>query len=525
MRRSAFAVAALFVVALVSSCGAPPPARRDIVLGLVGEPASVFADDPGARVLAAAVTEPLVALDERGELVARLAADVPTVENGRLRIVTDDPAAPDGRLVATFRLRDGLVWQDGEPITAQDVRFAHDVDATAAPGTTERWLADRVESVDVVDEHVVRVVYRANERWDGYALAPRVLPRHILASADAATRTSYAREPVHAGAFSVAAWIPGYGVTLAAFKDHVGGPPALGRIEVRFYADRNAILSALRRGEVDVAPSPDLEADLGRTLDRFGDANALDVYYLAAEALDVLRFSPRGAFADRSVRKAIELTIDRQGIIDDVFAGRARVPRTYLVPPLWAAVENAPAARPDRDAARALLARAGFHHGTFGILERGTERMVATLLVPSGSPGRLDAAQRIAGDLASIGIAVDVSARPGTVVDTAVASGEFDLALVPVPADDAMRATDLWVGRVEPWFDVLANAARHARGRVEQAPLYAELQRIWSDDLPALPLYQRLRVDVAVRALSGIQPTPDDGPLTWNAASWRFTSP
>lgn len=106
-----------------------------------------------------------------------------------------------------------------------------------------------------------------------------------------------------------------------------------------------------------------------------------------------------------------------------------------------------------------------------------------------------------------------------------MANGDFDLALVPLSADDPLQATDGWTGLVEPWFDVLAAAARHAAGRDEQRTLYAELQRVWSDDLPALPLYQRLRVDVAARALTGIQPTPDDGPLTWNAAQWRFSAP
>ncbi|HEY6958906.1 MAG TPA: peptide ABC transporter substrate-binding protein [Candidatus Limnocylindria bacterium] len=508
------------------ACSAPAPARRDVVLGLVGEPASVFADDAGARVLAAAVTEPLVARDPGGDLVPRLVSEVPTIDDGGLRIVTDDPTAPEGRLVATFRLRDGAVWQDGEPITAQDIRFAHDTDMSAARGSTLRWLADRIEAVDVIDDRTARVTYRANERWDGYALAPRVLPRHLLAGADAAARAAYAREPVHAGPFSVAAWVPGYGVTLAAFKDHVGGPPALGRIEVRFYQDRTAILDALRRGEVDVAPFPDLEADLAHTLDRFDDRNGLDtVYYKDAEALDLLRFGSRGPFAERAVRKAFELTVDRQALVDDIFAGRARVPRSYLAPPLWAAVENAPIARPDRDAARALLAQAGFRRGTFGILERGPDRMTATILVPSGSPGRLDAARRVAGDVAAIGIALDVRVRPAAEVDAAVANGDFDLALVPASADDPMRATDAWSGLVEPWFDVLAAAARHAVGRDEQRALYAELQRVWSDDLPALPLYQRLRVDVAARSLTGIQPTPDDGPLTWNAAEWRFSAP
>jgi peptide/nickel transport system substrate-binding protein len=509
----------------LAACAPPTPARRDLVVGLVGEPASVFSDDAGARVIATAVTEPLVAQTARGDFVPRLATAVPTVENGQLTVVAGDATTSGGRLIATFRLRDGLVWQDGAPITAADVRYAHDVDRAAPLGTEARWNADRIESVEVIDAHYVRVIYRANERWTNYPLAPRALPRHILAGADAAKRAAYAREPVHAGPFSVAAWVPGYGVTLAAFKDHVGGPPSLGRLEVRFFADRTAILDALRKGLVDVAPSPALEADLGRTLDRFADTNRLEVYYKDVEALEVLRFGPRGRFADPAVRRAVELTVDRQAIVDDIFAGRARVPRSYLVPPLWAADETAPLARRDRDAARAVLAQAGYRHGTFGILERGEGRLTATLIVVAGSAGRIDAAYRVAGDLASIGIAVDVSARPGGEVAAAVATGEFDLVLGPQNADDAALATEAWLGLVDPWFDVLASAARQADGQDEKRPLYVELQRIWSDARPGLPLYQRLRVDIAARSLLGIQPPPQDDALTWNVAEWRFAVP
>lgn len=520
MDRSSLAL--LFFLSALSACAAPAPARRDVVVGLIGEPASVFADDPGARVIAAAVTESLVALDARGEFVARLAVEVPTVENGGLAIVNDDPNAPGGRLVATFRLRDGLVWQDGTPITARDVRFAHDIDVDAAAGSEARWSADRIEAIDVVDEHFVRVAYRAGERWTNYPLAPRVLPRHILATADIARRIAYAREPVHAGAFSVAAWVPGYGVTLSAFKDHVGGAPALGRLEVRFFPDRTAILDALRRGLIDVAPSPTVEADLARTLDKFADANRVIVYKTPAEALEILRFSPRGPFAEHAVRRAVELAVDRQGIVDVVFAGLARVPRSYLVPPLWAAAESGPIARPERDAARALLAQAGYRHGTFGILERDSERLSATLLVVAGSDGRIDAARRVAADLAALGIAVDVRTRPAAEVVGAVTAGTFELALVPELADDAARASQRWLGLVDPWFDVLARAASRAESPDDKRALYAELQRIWSDALPGLPLYQLLRVDIATSSLTGIQPPPQQEALTWNVAQWRF---
>jgi len=317
------------------------------VVGLVGEPRTVFDDDPSARFLAAAVTESLVVRDSHDELVPRLAESVPTLENGGLRLVTDDPAAPDGRLVATFLLRDAR-WQDGAPITASDVRFAWTQDQSAPAGSALRWMAERIERVEAVGPREVRVFYRDGERWDGYALAPRVLPEHRLAQATAEQRSAYAREPVHAGAFAIAAWLPG-SITLSAFKDYVLGPPRLGRLEVRFFASRAAVLQALLRGEVDVAPSPVLEADLAKTLDRFADGTRLLAYYVPAEALDVLRFGPDPKrFGDPAVRKAVELAIDRQSIVDDVFAGRARVPGSYLLPPLWAASEQPAPARPDR---------------------------------------------------------------------------------------------------------------------------------------------------------------------------------
>src|SRR5882672_657686 len=153
--RGAISVA-LVVLALVSACATAPPTRRDVVVGLVGEPRTVFDDDPSARFIASAITETLVRRDAHDELVPRLAESVPTLENGGLRVVTDDPGAPDGRLVATFRLRDAK-WQDGVPITATDVRFAWQQDQAAVPGTIARWTADRISDVQVLGLRDLRV--------------------------------------------------------------------------------------------------------------------------------------------------------------------------------------------------------------------------------------------------------------------------------------------------------------------------------------------------------------------------------
>jgi peptide/nickel transport system substrate-binding protein len=475
-------------------------------------------------VLQAAVTESLVRRDADGGFVARLATEVPTVANGGARIVTD-AATPNGRLVVMFVLRGGALWQDGKPITADDVRLAFDDDRAAPLTTARRWMADRVERVERVDDRTVRFTYRAGERWDLYPLVARVLPAHVLTSASPERRAQYQREPMHAGPFAVAAWIPGFGMTLSAFPRYVGGAPALGRIEVRFYSDRGAVVDALRRGEVDVAGAPAVEADLTRTLDRFADGPRLQALYKAANAIEMLRFGTTGTvFADLRVRQAVELALDRRALVETIFAGRARVPRSYLVAPLWAATEALEPPRLDREGARALLAAAGFRTGRLGILERGTERMTITLQVATGSQARIESGRRLAGDLATIGIAATVIERSPAEVLNAVARGEFDLALVPERTDDPQLASDRYRGHAGAWFDVLLDAAAAASERVDKRTLYAELQRLWAESLPGIPLYQELLVDVAPRNLDGIQPSPNGDPLTWNARDWRFVS-
>ena len=494
------------------------------MVGIAGEPRAILSDEPGAQMLQGVVTESLVRRDPDGGFVARLATDVPTIANGGARIVTDS-ATPEGRLVATFVLRDNARWQDGEMITADDVRLAFDDDIAAPPSAARRWMADRVARVERVDDRTIRFTYRAGERWELYPLVARVLPAHVLANASAEKRAQYQREPMHAGPFAVAAWIPGFGVTLSAFPRYVGGAPALGRIEVRFYADRGAVVDALRRGEVDVAGAPAVEADLARTLDRFADGPRLQALYKAANAIEMLRFGTKGtSFTDLRVRQAVELAVDRRALVEAIFAGRARVPRSYLVPPLWAATEPLDAPRLDREGARALLAAAGFRPGRLGILERGAERMTVTLQVATGSQARIDAGRRLAGDLATVGIAASVLERaPADVLDT-VARGDFDLALVPERTDDPQLASDRYRGLAGAWFDVLLTAAASAPERTDKRALYAELQRLWAESLPGVPLYQELLVDVAPRNLEGIQPSPNGDPLTWNAREWRFVS-
>ena len=184
---SRFRFLLLLLALLMGACVSTPPAppRTTLTIGLIGEPPSVFADsDRDAAFVGALITEDLVRLDDKGDLVARLVEKVPTLDNGLARVAADE-AAPAGRLEVTFTLRSGLVWQDGQPITSDDVLYAWQRDRAARVGTRARADADLIERVDVVDGRTAMLVLRPGVRTSRYAALAHVMPRHILAGASA----------------------------------------------------------------------------------------------------------------------------------------------------------------------------------------------------------------------------------------------------------------------------------------------------------------------------------------------------
>src|SRR5256712_14062992 len=114
----------------------------------------------------------------------------------------------------------------------------------------------------------------------------------------------------------------------------------------------------------------------------------------------------------------------------------------------------------------------------------GGDRVAATSCVGSGSPPRLDVARRVAGDLATIGIAAEVRERSLTDLLTEVRAGHFDLALTSEEANDPQLASERWVGLVDPWFDALAQLAVQAPDRAAKRAIYTGMQRLWASALP-----------------------------------------
>lgn len=495
-----------------------------------GEPSDLLAaDDRAARFLGALTMEELVRRDDKDDLVARLAEKVPTLENGLARIVADE-RTPAGRLHITFALRPGAVWQDGVPITSDDLVFAWRRGLAAPRGTTARTDADLVERVDLVDARTATYVLRPGVRTNRYPLLAHVLPRHLLGSGSTDAEATYARRPTHAGPFAIASWQEGIGVTLTPFERYALGAPSLARLEVRFYPDAAALVGGLQRGEVEMAPADSLTADLAPELERFAEGRGLAVRYTPQSWAEFLLFDLRGDLADERVRAAVTLAIDRRGLNQQLFGGRARIPSSYLFAPSWASAEIGQPPERDLDAARELLSAAGFCAAPSCVL---APPLRARILLESGSAPRLAAAELVVRDLSSLGVVASFQVYSPAAFATALALGDFDLAIAARGGADPAEATDEYVSTstrnvtryADAAFDVLASAAASFLTRQERRPIYAELQRIWAQDRPALPLFQELAVDVVPTGLEGVAPSPFHEPLSWNAHAWRHTAP
>jgi len=118
------------------------------------------------------VYESLISTDPERNFIPMLAAEMPTVENGG--------RARDGTWVI-WRLKQGVVWQDGKPFTADDVVFTWEYAADPATAATSSGLYENIRRLDTLDEHAVKVVFKEPTPVWFYSGRTQIIPKHLLA--------------------------------------------------------------------------------------------------------------------------------------------------------------------------------------------------------------------------------------------------------------------------------------------------------------------------------------------------------
>jgi len=267
----------------------------------------------------------------------------------------------DGR-VYTFRLRDGLRWHDGEPLTSDDVLFTiaalKDPDFRGPVALAETWASVEVAAPD--DQTVVFTLPQALASFPARQATVGILPRHLLEGMGAAAmfEAVFNQAPVGAGPYRLAT-LDATEAVLTAFEGYHRGQPAAGRLKFRFFPDYPAATAALAAGTIDTLMIREPVSS-----SRLAELTAIEdvavTPYQRAAYLVLYLNNDQALFSDARVRQAISLAIDRETLVEEHMGGVAVASSSIIAPGSWAYEASLDETESDLAAAGRLLDDAGW---------------------------------------------------------------------------------------------------------------------------------------------------------------------
>lgn len=261
----------------------------------------------------------------------------------------------------TFNLRQGVLFHNGQEMTAEDVKYSFETALSPpAPGIQVAFLGN-IASVEAVDDYTVTITMsKPDPTLPGVLAWARYTP---IVPAGIGDQINWLSEGIGTGPYQLVEYVANDRVVYTCFEDYwKPGVPCIRDITLKVLPDEQSRVAALRSGEIDGAT---LTADVARTLENEESLQILEGLFAAPR---VIQFNTTEdvPWRDARVRQAINLAIDRQEIIDNVYGGNAEL--SGAIPPGygdWALSEETlrEAYTPDLEQAMALMQEAGYEEG------------------------------------------------------------------------------------------------------------------------------------------------------------------
>ena len=345
----------------------------------------------GVKDLEAAslVLEPLARFDEKGAMVPYLAEDIPTVENGGVGA---------DLTTITWKLKPGLLWSDGSPVTAEDVVFTWQYCADPAGGCAQLPSFGDVTNVEALDPQTVKVSFGIAKP---YPYGPFVgaqspiLQKAQFAGclgAKAPTCTEANTRPIGTGPFRVTDFKANDVVVLEANPNYRDpAKPAFATVVLKGGGDAaSAARSVLETGEFDYAWNAQVEPEILAQMERAGKGEVISAFGTLVERVHVnqtdpdpalgeersTRAHPHPFLTDRTVVRALALAVDREILVETGYGAAGRVACNLVpAPEVNASPNNDWCLKQDLEGARRLLDEAGWVPGSDGIREKEGRRL------------------------------------------------------------------------------------------------------------------------------------------------------
>lgn len=517
--------------------------------------------------------EPLASYDKDGRLTPFLAAEIPSLENGGV--------AADGKSV-TWKLKQGIQWSDGEPFTANDVRFTYQFITNPEVKAESSSAYEVVESVEVLDDYTVKINFKdVNPAWPLIFVGPRgmILPGHIFATYNGpnAHGAPVNLAPVGTGPYRVVQYKPEevlfLGDQLVQTVKIVYEPnpffreadkPFFSRIELKGGGTAiEAARAVLKAGDIDYAWNLQVGAEQLAPLEAGGKGRLVSIFGANVERI-FLNFTdptqrttegetsseqiPHPFLSDKKVRQAFAYAIDREAVAQLYGPAGQAVTNILVAPPTYQSPNIFYQYDPDK--AKSLLDEAGWQVGTDGIREKDGAKM-RVFFSTTANTLRQRVQEIVRENLNALGIEVRlnvVDAGDFFSDDPAVAPNDyrrfqadleeyFDGNSAPDPidymrywtSDQIPQKSNNWsgenVGRWRnPAYDALYQQVTTEITPEKRQQLFIQMNDLLVEDGVMIPLVHLAQVSGVGNSLEGVDLTPWDAD-TWNIKDWRRNSP
>lgn len=489
--------------------------------------------------------------DKDGNVVAWGEGVVARASDGTEVTFDGNPVMVD-QMTVNFNLRP-WVWEDGTPVTADDSVYSFEV-ASDPDTPSSKFLVERTASYEATGDLTITWVGVPGWRDSTYFLniwAP--LPRHAWGSftgAELVEAEESNRMPLSNGAFRIAEWVAGDHITLVKNENYYRaseGFPKVDTVTYKFIPDTNALVAQLLAGQCDIGTQDGMDVGQSPFLIESESQGLLVPYFQTGTTFEHIDFGVNSVdeyaatrpdwFEDARVRQAMTMCTDRQGMVDNIFYGRSEVIHTYIpsVHPLYA--DGLTEWPYDPEAANALLDEVGYVDSDGdGVREYtdGTPFKVR-LGTTAGNEMRQQLTQIFKENQAGCGVEVELYYLPASEgfadgPEGPVFGRKFDLAefawltgvqpscdlyiTAQIPGDPELGFAGWGGSNDSGWSNADYDAVcQTALGSLPGTPEYSEnhmeAQRIFSQEVPVLPLFLRLKVAAARPEVTdfGVDPT------------------
>lgn len=423
--------------------------------------------------------------------------------------LAEDYEVSDDGLVVTFTLRDDVKWQDGTPITSEDVKFTgeilheHQLEWTAE-------IFDQVESVETPDDHTI--VYTLQEPYPAFpgvlGYWVRIVPKHIWEDIDDPSSFSN-DEPVGAGPFKLVSWEKGQHVELEAVDEWFAaseGKPLLDKVTFKIYPDINTMILALQSGEIDVTAHDIPTSAIGEfeNDDRFEVVTTPSLgYAYYSFNLDPDEPSPT---QDKNFRLAMATATDRDAILEVALEGAG----IHIDTPISSIYEewvNPDAKAPEfnLEEAKRILESAGYEDTDGdGVLnapeEFGGENVELDLMYDAASSFHQKTARILEDNAKEIGVELNLDPVEYNTLSTKIFNEQdFDMHIGKWGAFDEpaetfnnlfnSKAALNFMGLNDPDLDEIIEGANYASSEEEAKELVLQAQEWFVEEFPVVPVY------------------------------------